>query len=358
MDGLPFGVGGRPVHGSAEERMGELDPVPFDDHETGVLHLRETLLDLGRRRCRGAKGLDRRAGHRRDGERDLPRGRRHPTDPRSEDIAQVARDRQGSTRWFVVSERPRDLEREEGIAARGLEDARHGGRGRFAVQPVPEQSADVVDGERSDIDPQHLAIPQGGDEIDRVRGAGLVAPRGEQGDRFSVEAPEREGERPGRRRIQPLEIVDGEDHRRAARQGCGAPLPRPGRSRARRAGGGPVGVSSARSRPHGAVGGAHRPVRRRARPRADRRSPSRRAGTRSPQASTRAPGDPHRSPLARRRATGSSCRSPPRRAGGGRAGARAARSTKRVRRASSGSRPTIVPWLAPMQPLSSWALAS
>jgi hypothetical protein len=108
-------------------------------------------------------------------------------------------------------QRAGDLEREQWVAVRGLVDASEHGPRKDQFDTVPKHPPDRPDAHRLDLDPLHPSNVEGPEQIQCRRLGDPV--RGEHGDGLVAESPERELERPRRGAVEPVQVVDGEQHR-------------------------------------------------------------------------------------------------------------------------------------------------
>ena len=194
-----------------EQRMSEPDhAVRALDHLRSDRRSERLLVDSGR-----VHDLERwGAGHSHDEQR-LPRLLRQRAQPLADEVLERVGYRQrlrGIERRPRV-ERSRQLEREEGIAARCIVQPQQGRTWESESEPVTDETLDRADAERPD-----------GQSLDRSwkrrleRRRRLAAAGEEDPDRLAVEPPQRERERIRRRGIEPLDVVDREQQRAAGGQ--------------------------------------------------------------------------------------------------------------------------------------------
>src|SRR5581483_10153542 len=102
-----------------------------------------------------------------------------------------------------------DLEREQRVAERRVRDAVEEVPRRVEPEPGGEELAERAPAERADLDALDRPLlehpPEGGGN----RGP----PRHEEGDGLLLEPARREGERVGGGSVEPLQIVDRDEHR-------------------------------------------------------------------------------------------------------------------------------------------------
>ncbi len=194
-----------------EQRMSEPDhAVRALDHLRSDRRSERLLVDSGRVHDLERGG----AGHSHD-EQCLPRLLRQRAQPLADEVLERVGYRQrlrGIERRPRV-ERPRQLEREEGIAARCIVQPQQGRTWESESEPVTDETLDRADAERPDG--QSLDRP-GKRRLERRRR--LAAAGEEDPDRLAVEPPQRERERIRRRGIEPLDVVDREQQRAAGGQ--------------------------------------------------------------------------------------------------------------------------------------------
>ena len=194
-----------------EQRMSEPDhAVRALDHVGSDRRSERLLVDSGR-----LHELERRrAGHSHDEQR-LPRLLRQRAQSLADEVLERVGYRQrlrGIERRSHV-ERPRQLEREEGIAARCIVQPQQGRTWESESEPVTDETLDRADAER----PDGQSLDHSGKRrLERRRR--LAAAGEEDPDRLAVEPPQREREHIRRRRIEPLDVVDREQQRAAGGQ--------------------------------------------------------------------------------------------------------------------------------------------
>ena len=198
-------------HRRREQRMREPDhAVRALDHLRSDRRSERLLVDSGR-----VHELERgRAGHSHDEQR-RPRLLRQRAQPLADEVLERVGYRQrlrGIERRPRI-ERPRQLEREEGIAARCIVQPQQGRTWESESEPVTDEALDRADAERPD-----------GQSLDRSgkrrleRRRRFAAAGEEDPDRLAVKPPQRERERIRGRRIEPLDVVDREHERAALRE--------------------------------------------------------------------------------------------------------------------------------------------
>jgi hypothetical protein len=157
------------------------------------------------------------AERRREPER-VARAGRQNGDARGEELLESRRDGQ-RRKWIgVVGEGPRDLEREERVPLRPLVDPEQRLPRERPVKPIAQDAMQGAGAERPDAKPAAPRLLHCKNELGLV-GTGVGDPlREEQEHRCLAEPPEREGERPRRREVEPLDVVDRDDERAGLRE--------------------------------------------------------------------------------------------------------------------------------------------
>ena len=211
VDRAPAAGRGRGVDGGAVQRVRERHPVAVDPQQPGVLGDRQA--GRGRRPRHELDGRVRQRGH--DQQR-LPPGRRQRRDAAGDRLLQADRDGERAAGRGSRPERSRDLEREQRVAARDPLDP-HEIRPPVPVPQAPvQQEAEGAEAERPEPHPLERA-PQRPLEPQRVGRPERRAHGREHADRPALEPPHGERQRPHGGRVQPLEVVHGDHHRRRAR---------------------------------------------------------------------------------------------------------------------------------------------
>ena len=295
------------IEGRREQRVGEPNrPVLALDHVRG-----DGRVERVRRDARPLQERLRRRAQRRDERERLARGRRKRGDPRAHELVERLGNRQRLERVDVGVERAGQLQREERIAARPLVDAEQRLPREGPAEPVAQEPVDRADAERSHRQPPDALRAERLLEPRRLRP--LDEPPGEQQAHVArVEPSQRERERARRGRVEPLDVVDGDQHRARARRAASARRAPPRRARGDRPGRPTPPRAAARPRAPAAAAAPARAARRRATP--SNRSPSP-AWARPRSASAgraRARAAPARGRARPRRARASTSRCPPR----------------------------------------------
>ena len=234
MDGPAFVGRGARIDRRRQQRVREPDMSGTDLDDAGPFGRRKGIarsqIQPGCGRDQVRRGL---GGRRRDQEGQAACDRKD-VDPRAEQLLEVPGDGKGGSRTHPVAlERPRDLEREEGIAVRVLVDAAQEGPRPRTAQASSEHRLERPEAQRPKDDP--------------MRADPVTAPDQGRGDRPASRRPERENE-PDRLVSQ---TTDGE--RRAPKRSVGRATgrrPRPraqARSASARAGGSKAAETAPRS---------------------------------------------------------------------------------------------------------------
>ena len=195
-----------------EERVGEAQALAVALDDAGRLGVRER----GRGLVGAQRGLDVGGGRPRQRRRDvdrLARRGRQRVEPAADELLHARRQRQlrahGRAR---VGQGPRDLEREERVAGGLLVQARERAAVEREVEPLPQQGVQLGPAEGAD---EQALQRQLGERVVQRRGAavGLDAPRHEHADRLVAQPADGEGERELARLVEPLRVVDRDQHR-------------------------------------------------------------------------------------------------------------------------------------------------
>ena len=203
--------------------MGETDATTLGDQHAGVLRLddrRRYFSVPGKRGQRTAHCRDCRARQRRGHQDRLPRRKRERVDPLHRQLGHPRRHRQWLARACVAGEASCDLDRIKGIAARCIGDP---ARALAAGLPFRSRSLITWRSAASDSGPTaRRSSPSSGSARSRPSGTPATpsAPPGHQQAQPPREPPRHEGERCRRGTIEPLHIIDGEQHRRAFGEHC------------------------------------------------------------------------------------------------------------------------------------------
>ncbi len=206
--------------GRDEQRVREGDQVaPELDHAR-----LDRLLEIAVRPLPGAGGelhhRDSRAGQRSGVQERLSRGRRKLREPGLDELAQVCRHGQRLARNRLDAgplERPGQLEREKRVAARRLVDAQEREARKREAEPAADELVEPRGAEGSDretFDP--VAERQG--ELVRLGVLARQSYGGQNADRLLVQAPAGEREHAGGGLVEPLDVVDGDEHRAGGRE--------------------------------------------------------------------------------------------------------------------------------------------
>ena len=156
------------------------------------------------------KGESRLCQGRRRGERVEGSLRQHDQ-PVAHELAELLRDRQrltGRRRCPASRERATQLQRVEGIAARHVVEPAQGGPGEGEADPGVEEAVDRAEAERRDLQATR-SFP-----VHERRRCLLPQALGDQeARRLLPNPPPREAEHGGRRGVEPLNVIDGDEQR-------------------------------------------------------------------------------------------------------------------------------------------------
>jgi hypothetical protein len=214
--GLRAGLG---VDGRPEERVGEPDPA------TGPLQDARLLGPSYAGRCpvrscrRRHHQILCRTGRRRHDEEPISGGRRQRGKPCPQQRLQVLRNRQRfARRWpgTLRGEGPSDLKSKERVPFRDPVEPEQDGVCEIPLGPSSQEASHGLLAQRADGHPVKARRRSCLNQTERVA-AGTDAERHQDPDRRILQTTDHERQHPGRRCIQPLDIVDGDDHR----IGCG-----------------------------------------------------------------------------------------------------------------------------------------
>jgi hypothetical protein len=117
----------------------------------------------------------------------------------------------------IPSECSSDLEREERISSRCLQEAHEQGTGQRPAEPALDHVVQRCEGERSRDDAFDPTLRPRAFEPQRHIARNLHASRQQQAD-ARRQPPCRERQRPLGRRIEPLHVVDRQEHRPGSRE--------------------------------------------------------------------------------------------------------------------------------------------
>ena len=233
VDAATFSRSRGGVDGGGEQRVRETHLRALDVDDPGGGGSLEGGAGAGRRQaCGGRDQLDRRRGSRGGCEQRLAAALRERRDPRLDEIEEVLGHRQpAEPRRDVVRQRPRDLEGEERVAACGLVDGQERPPRERPPKAQLEQLVQRGKAERPDRVPRHRPLGEGAVELERHLQARLDPLRGDHADRLAPETTEREVKRTGGGPVDPLVVVQADDHAAAARKRgqhrCGRGADRP-----------------------------------------------------------------------------------------------------------------------------------
>ena len=200
--------------------MGEADALALREQHAGLLrlHERRPRVTLGR------AGLDEvrdaRLRERRGREHDPLRGLRKLPHACRRELLEAGRQRQrpahGRVRRRRV-ERPRDLQREERVAARGVGHSREQGARQRRSEPTVDEVVELGQRERPRHDALDAALRKRPREPERQLLAACRSASQEQAEP-SRQPAGRERERSLGGRVEPLHVVDSDEHRAALRE--------------------------------------------------------------------------------------------------------------------------------------------
>ena len=190
-----------------KQRMSEADDAVRPNHQSpGRNRLVERNLSFADGTRKDGWGRSFRSRHGRKQRKD--RGRQ-TTDAIADELFERRRKRQ----WAADGRGDlRELEREHRIAARGLVHTRHRRSRDAQAETRPNQMVEGADTQRADADLRDVLL-EGMAEIEGV--TRVAALRDQDPDRSVAKPSRREGEDPLRRRVEPLDVVDRYQHRRA-----------------------------------------------------------------------------------------------------------------------------------------------
>ena len=108
----------------------------------------------------------------------------------------------------------RDLQREQGVPARDGVDPHDDGTTELHVEPLAEEAADRLLAQRPDRQPSDPVIAERAVELEASRrGLRPHAEGRDDADRLDPQPAQHEGEHADGRRVEPLDVVDRDDHR-------------------------------------------------------------------------------------------------------------------------------------------------
>ena len=197
----------------AEQRMCESHGGLVEFHD-GVVRRRpqrfENTVPLAVRR---RHELDRRSCERGDQQQDVERLAGEACQPASEQLAQALghAQRLARRRSRVRSdELPAELQCKERVARGRLLHAGELGPRQLEPQPFLEQAVHGGERERADRQSLEPLVRERALELDRARHLRSQPQRGQQPDRLLSKTPKRDLERTRRRRVEPLDVIEGD----------------------------------------------------------------------------------------------------------------------------------------------------
>jgi hypothetical protein len=206
---------GRGVDGRPQEGVGEREPATgslqdarlFGPPQIGGCPVRP-------RRRRDHQVLCRTGGGGHD-EEPIGRARRERGKPRREQPLEIARHGErfpGCWPDTMLGEGPSDLEREQRVAFGHPVDPQQDGVRETPLGSSSQKAGHRLLGQPADGQPVEDRCRPGPAQAERVA-AGADAQRHQDPDRRILQTADHERQRPGRGHIQPLDIVDGDEHR-------------------------------------------------------------------------------------------------------------------------------------------------
>ena len=204
-----------------EQGMREPDPVALElDHACLDSSLEVSLRAIGR------ANREHHHRHRRTSQRSCKpeRRRRRPrkqSESSADELAQIRRNRKRLSRHQLRScplERARELEREERVALGQLMNGEKCGAREIHVEMHANELVEPRDGQRAESEMLDSIASERTGQLARL---GLVGgdPDGRQdADRLGLQPPARELEHTSRRWVEPLNVVDGDEHCRSVRE--------------------------------------------------------------------------------------------------------------------------------------------
>jgi hypothetical protein len=184
--------------------------VAVDEQEAGIDGVLECERVRDRRELRQAQ-----VGAQRDGEQQPAHGAGQTDHASVQQVLDRLRHRDVGPVFHrrARSERAPDLECEQRVADRRLDDAAHDPPGYRQPEPLGQDPPRRAEAQRADLDARQPSPVEGLLELRRR----CRAPGEEECDRFALEPAGGEGKRVGGRRIEPLDVVDCDQQRPA---GC------------------------------------------------------------------------------------------------------------------------------------------
>jgi len=187
----------------------EADPVAVELEDAAALRPLDVVDRLGRERF---QQRHRGSAEGRDGDERVSHTPRQRVEARCDNALQALGEghRPAVRHDRAVRQRAPELERVERVAAGGLVHAHERGPRQVQRQSPPEHPVNRADGER----PYGKALERSERAVELERRADRSpAHRCENADRFTLEPPEHERENLGRARVDPLHVVEREQHR-------------------------------------------------------------------------------------------------------------------------------------------------
>ena len=160
--------------------------------------------------------LDRRAGERRGEEDDVARIGREPGEATAEELVQALGDGQGlagGRPGARADELAPQLQREERVARRRLLNTDELRPRQIEADPLSQQVVERPQAQRADRESREPIRRKRAIELHRDGRVGRRPHRREQADTLVTQAAERDLQHTGRRRVEPLEVVEREDDR-------------------------------------------------------------------------------------------------------------------------------------------------
>jgi hypothetical protein len=211
----------RGVDGGSEERVCESDPLAASFDDVCLFGLADTGQGSIPMWRRSEDQVDGGPGGRRDDEHRVGRARRKRVEPCSQQLVKVLRNRQwlaGLRPDRLVVEGPRDLQGEERVPLRDRVQPFQDGVREVFADVIPEEADHRVLAERTHSQPVQ-AGSRHPTQAERVT-AETSAHRRQDPDRLVPQTASRERQHTDRSRIQPLDVVDRDDHRAGPGEGA------------------------------------------------------------------------------------------------------------------------------------------
>jgi hypothetical protein len=145
-------------------------------------------------------------------------GRGKTASPRAYNLVERLRNRQRLQRIDLVRKRAGDLQREKRVSTRALVDPEERLSGERPAQPVVQEPVQRAGAERSDDETPRFQARSSSEGFHAV----VEPPRQQEPQIVARESTQRERQCRGRRRIEPLHVVDCNEHTAVAASECSA----------------------------------------------------------------------------------------------------------------------------------------